>query len=209
VEAFKYEHGHPVRLIYVESQETTYMTDILGTLSNNQFINMLPVGEDNSVFNVVSKAPKPDEYGLVCARHTTHSTEALKVRKISDRVMVHMLGEDILWSIMQTATVPHDVTHGMWSEFDSWIFYIMDYIAFATISDVHRLWACYMSQECAVDTRYTLYIYAKHKVVVLLALLGVLLKRLASGHIVDSCMLHKCQYPPGIVQPMLAYKELP
>jgi len=61
---------------------------------------MSPVDEDDSVPNTASRAPKSDEYGLVCVGHTANSTKALKVRKISDRVMVHVLGKDTLRSIM-------------------------------------------------------------------------------------------------------------
>ena len=104
VEASRRDRGHPVRLMYVEPQETTRMTGLLGTLSNNQSIDMSPADETDGVPNASSRAPKRDEYGLICAGHTAHSTEALKVRRVVDRAVVRVFGGDTLQSAVRGVT---------------------------------------------------------------------------------------------------------
>jgi hypothetical protein len=208
-EASRREHGHHVRLMFLDPQETTRMTGLLGTFSNNQSIDMTPDGEESGVPNAAARTPKPEESGIICAGHTAHSTEALKVRKVTDGVVVRVLGQDTLHSLMHVVRSPHNTPTGMWGESDGWVFYMMGFMAFMTINDVHSLWRHWMEQTCDIDARYTLHVYAKHRVVVVSVSSGVLLKRLTNGYVVDSCMLHMCQYPPGITPPHLTAKDTP
>lgn len=189
------------RVMYPNPQETTRVTGILGTLTNNQTLDMAPEGEESGVPNASARKPKRQELGFICAGHTAHSSEALKVRKVTDMCHIRVLGQDTIQNIKSVSNSIRRRSDMNVSSGGNWIVYAMGLMCHADEGVVRSLWDAYTSQPGEMNSHYTLHMYTTYKVLMYSVSSGVLLKKDINGYTVDSTMIHSADYLSGMETP--------
>ncbi|KAF8531152.1 hypothetical protein JB92DRAFT_2825296 [Gautieria morchelliformis] len=148
---------------------------LLGTLSNNQTVDMCP-GEAPGVIDHERRAQRNDADGFLCAGHTTHSTEAMRVRRVTDRCRVRVLSRDTLGSLTQTCKRVK-TTRGTWTVFCLGVMCRVDE------ETARCLYLSSFMQDGLLSSHVTVHVYRSQKVVLLSLSSGVLLPRRPFRHV--------------------------
>lgn len=195
--------------LYPPPQETTRMTGLLGTLSNNQALDMSPI--EGKVPEEAARRFNTEELGFVCVAHTAHSSEAMRARRVADRVSVRVLANDTIRSMI--AASKRATRHG--GRIDSpWTVFCMGYTCKASHDDIAMLVQSCRSQSVAIEHRYTVHVHSNVMFVVISVSSGVLLKEVGiteaggAGVLADSTSVHGCDW--GVFEaPVLVDKASP
>ena len=76
--------------IFKQPEETTSVTGLLGTLQNNQIIDLAQDDSKESI-DIELRNNNFNVPGFLCSGHTAHSTEAGRIRRVCDKVSIRIL----------------------------------------------------------------------------------------------------------------------
>jgi hypothetical protein len=175
----------PMVDIYMLPRNATPSTGLLGTLHNNQLIDMAP----NELPSEPSKRDRSffDEYaGFICASHTSHSTDAGRVRRVTCGISIRLISNQMLESISAMSDV---ITIS--NESDSWTIYCMGHVVHVTEDTITKLSEQHAYDRRNNNTSYSLYISISNKLCVLCISPGNLIKRTTNNIFSDNIEYYK------------------
>jgi hypothetical protein len=143
-------------------RSATPSTGLIGTLHNNQVADMVPWENDHVPTCILADREYRDTYtGFICAGHTSHSTEAGRMRRVTCDTKVRIMSDQTPSDIrdMKERCERHG-SGGEWRLFclGKWT-YISD-LALASVVSFHRiarLAGSYRACTCPPDTNSALY----------------------------------------------------
>lgn len=198
VEASKF--GSEVRYddIFTFPHNATPSVGLIGSLGDNQAIDMAPY-EEGVVPDMDAREWKDEYLGVVCAFHTSHSTEAGRMRKVACDVNVRILSEQTLDCInsLRLALGNQSIVTG------NWLLFFMGKYTFVSSTVVKAVCMHHAALSIAGGCAYSLYIDSSSRTVVMLCSSGTLVKLTSSGFRSDSSEIHRSHRPFGYKQSVI------
>lgn len=195
--------GHTISsTIFKQPQETTSVAGLLGTLHNCQTVDMAQEADDEHINKSKRYEDADDFEGFICSGHTSHSTEAGRVRKTCSNVHVRVMSDAMLTTTFECMSKVSHLNMGL----KSWVLYCMGKMLKCTSLFLLSLRD---SLECAFDgslTRPVLMYNSETRAVLLSVTSGVLLRRDAVGACISSVSPYCTAWPDGKYTP--SYPEI-
>ena len=162
-------------------------------------------GELPGTIDQEGRAQRPDADGFLCAGHTTHSTEAMRVRKVTDRCVVRIFTRETLF-LLRAAT------RGLPDASGDWNIFCLGLVC-RTSEDVAKgLYANSLTQQSKTSSCFTAHVYAREKVLCVSLTSGVLMKRFETPPLNmtgDSCTAHRCTPWPSMPKTRVCPRDSP
>ena len=196
VEASKYGASSGYTEVYLYPHNATQSNGLLGTLADNQALDMAP-NESDGVPDVDLREWKDDYVGFVCAGHTSHSTEAGRVRRVTSDTAVRLVSNDTLVSLNSLHMSVMSHTKDQPTTPTNWTVFFMGLWCKATLREVMALAIDNATQSRVGPCMYSLYINVKVRVAVLHCTSGTLLKLCSNGVWADNAEVYTSHHPPG------------
>lgn len=171
-------------------------TGLIGTLADNQCVDMLPGDRDKSV-NVEDRLYLDEYLGFICAGHTSHSGEAGKIRRVTCDVRVRILNRDTITSLKSAAGAVSATGDCSWTVF------CMGHYCVVCLDEVEKLLDYHRCTSVAGPTRYSLHINAIQRVLLISISSGVLTKRCSNTYWADNVEVHLNTRLSGSMRPTL------
>lgn len=174
---------------------------LIGTLHDNQCIDM-NADEDSKAPNVAARSYNDDYVGFICAGHTSHSSEAGRIRRVTCNIRVRVLSEETITELLNiiNAIPEQDNSARVWTVF------CMGYYCKASIIEVAAIAAAHKSVSSTNSTSYSLHVYADAKLVIISVSSGTLLKLTTNGYWADSVEVHHSDYLKTGIHPIISKK---
>lgn len=171
---------------------------LIGTLHDNQCIDM-NAGEDSKVPNVIKREYLEDYLGFICAGHTSHSSEAGRIRRVTCDTRVRVLSSDTVDAIddLQNFLVEYN------SAVRTWTIFCMGYYSSASESEVLSIAARHKLKSYSGPTTYSMHVYETSKLVVLSVSSGTILKLTSTGCWADSVEVHHSSHLRTGIRPKI------
>lgn len=176
--------------IFKQPEETTSVTSLLGTLQNNQIIDLSPY-EPDDVPNMNLRLKDADIPSFLCKGHTSHSTEAGRVKRVCCDVYTRMLSKDLLEKTTRVCEMSERFNKGI----KDWTLFYMGKICKCSMKSLLVLKGYILSLSSVSIQMCTLDINTETKVALLSISSGVLLRRDLNGIIYSSTSLYADQWP--------------
>lgn len=188
--------GDKCRYIFSEPLLTTRTTGLIGTLNNNQQIDSSPY-ETSAVPDINARSHRIEYNGFLCSGHTAHSSEAMRARKVVDKLRIRILNKVLVSNIIALAMAikSNSFDYAVTTVPSDWIIFCMGYMSKATIDEIKQIYMMALSQSGEISHHYTVHIYDIYKVVVISVSSGVMLKKSSEGYTCDSVMIHNKSLP--------------
>lgn len=176
--------------VYQQPEETTAVTSLLGTLQNNQIIDLAPY-EPDGVPDIDIRLRDSDVPSFLCKGHTSHSSEAGRVRRVCCGVYARVLSATLLDKVLVGCTLAERYNSGE----KDWTLFCMGKICKCTFKSLVRF-KKYIKLISSVDIQVcTLDINTETKVALLSISSGVLLRRDLNGSVYSSTALYADRWP--------------
>lgn len=176
--------------VFRQPEETTAVTSLLGTLQNNQIIDLAPY-EPDGVPNMDIRLIDSDIPSFLCKGHTSHSSEAGRVRRVCCGVYTRVLSATLLRKTVMGCKLAEKQNSGE----KDWILFCMGKIckcSFKALLTLKR----YIKSLSSIDIQVcTLDINTETKVALLSISSGVLLRRDLNGSVYSSTALYADVWP--------------
>ena len=196
VEASKYGTSSGYTDLYLYPHNATQSNGLLGTLADNQALDMAP-NESDGIPDVDLREWKDEYVGFVCAGHTSHSTEAGRVRRVTCDTTVRLISNDTLVSLNSLHMSVMSHTKDQPNSMRNWTVFFMGLWCKATLREVMALAIDNATQSGAGVCMYSLYINVHMRVAVLNCASGTLLKLCSNGTWADNAEVYISHHPPG------------
>ena len=196
VEASKYGSSSGYVDLYMYPHNATQSNGLLGTLADNQAIDMSPK-EENQVPDMECRSWKDHYLGFICAGHTSHSTEAGRVRRVTSDVRTRILSEQTMRSLtaLRQSLILHvDEQQGMQC---NWTVFFMGHWCKSTLHEVRVMVSDCARQSSGDLCMYSVYVNVYSRVAVINCASGTLLKLCTSRVWADSAEVYMSHHPPG------------
>lgn len=164
-------------------------TGLIGTLHNNQSVDMVPW--DNDKVPMVKDREYRDDYvGFICAGHTSHSTEAGRMRRLTSECTVRIFTSYSARSLtyLRAAVKTSNASCGDWTLF------CLGLWTRTEEGVIKKLCARHRRARLAGDYTYSLHIDCELKVCVLSVSSGVVMKLDSYGYFTDNVELYKSDH---------------
>jgi hypothetical protein len=196
VEASKYGSSCGYNKVYLYPHNATRSNGLLGTLADNEALDMAADEEDN-VPDIESRAWKDEYVGFVCAGHTSHSTEAGRMRRVTADTSVRIISNDTLASLdslrMSVMNDTAEVVRGV----RDWTVFFMGKYCKATVQEVRSVVLNNSLQSLTDMCMYSAYVNAHSRVLVIHCSSGTLTKLCSNKVWADSAEVYSSHKPPG------------
>ena len=176
--------------IFRQPEETTAVTSLLGTLQNNQIIDMAPY-EPDDVPNMDLRLKDADIPSFLCKGHTSHSTEAGRVRRVCCDVYARVLSKTLLEKTVKGCEISERYNKGD----KDWTLFCMGKLCRCSFKSLLMLKG-YISSISSIDIQIcTLDINKETKTALLSISSGVLLRRDLDNNVYCSTSLYADKWP--------------
>ena len=170
--------------IFKQPEETTAVTGLIGTLQNNQLIDLAQEDIENTI-NKDLRYRDLEIPGFLCSGHTAHSTEAGRVRRVCDKVSVRVLNGTVLDKLYRACEVSNKYN----SERKNWVLFCMGKIVYCTTRCLLILRNFLVSSSSNNIQTPTLHINLEMHTAIISISSGVLLRRDLNNLVVSSTSL--------------------
>lgn len=196
VEASKYGASSGYTDLYLYPHNATQSNGLLGTLADNEALDMAP-NEKNGVPDVDLREWRDEYVGFVCAMHTSHSTEAGRVRRVTCDTSVRLISNDTLTSLNSLHMSVMSHTRDSRTTRKDWTVFFMGLWCKATLREVMALVTDNAIQSKAGTCKYSVYVNVHLKMAVLHCSSGTVLKLCSSKVWGDNAEVYMSHHPPG------------
>jgi hypothetical protein len=203
MEADHYVNSVPYNRVFMYPHNAAVSIGLIGSLHDNECIDMSP-GEEK-IPNLDNREYRTDEYiGFICAGHTSHSTEAGRVRRVTCSTRVRVLSEENLLALETTANEVAESLYGSNSRsLAPWTLFCMG--MYCEISHTQLIKLCYRHRLMSLSgpTPFSLHICEDTRLVNISISSGTLLKQCSNGYWADNVEVYKsfrvkCSIKPRI-----------
>ncbi len=185
---------------YLYPHNAAISIGLIGSLHDNQCIDMSP-GEDR-IPDMNNRSYKTDEYiGYICAGHTSHSTEAGRVRRVTCSTRVRILTED---TISQLDNIACDITNNTDNNSsDRWTIFCMGIYCEISYAHVIKLCSAHRILSLTEPTKFSLHITESKKLVIISISCGTLIKQASNGYWADNVETYKSSKIRNSIRPRI------
>ena len=181
MEAAKHPRGARFDELFLFPHNATPGNGLYGTLADNQAVDMCATEEDGDIDR--SAREYLDNYiGFICAGHTSHSTEAGRVRRVTSNCRVRVLSHSVIDWFKRLAAITEEGSEQTYP----WIVFCMGKYCRATEGQLLSLTKFRRACSIAGDISASLHIDDVNKLVVISVSSGVLFKLSSNGFWVDN-----------------------
>lgn len=167
--------------IFREPQETTAVPGLIGTMRNNQQID-LALEHDKEQPNIDRRMAMLEVPGILCAGYTPHSNEVGRVRAVCDGVSVRVLNArslDVLEKSLRACNRVHDGKK-------EWLLYCMGEMAYCSTKAVLKLRDMFISLSSVSSNTPTLHVNQEAQTALISISSGTLLRRDSNELVISS-----------------------
>lgn len=176
--------------IFKQPEETTAVTSLMGTLQNNEIIDLAPY-EPDDVPNMELRLRDADIPSFLCKGHTSHSTEAGRVRRVCCDVHARVLSKTLLDKTVKGCEIAQRHNKGV----KDWTLFCMGKLCRCTFKSL-LMFKRYISSISSLDIQTcTLDINAETKTALLSISSGVLLRKDLNNNVYCSTSLYADRWP--------------
>lgn len=201
MEAGHYRNTVAYRSIFLYPHNAAMSVGLIGSLHDNQCIDMSPKEENRKLPDMDARTYKDDFIGFICAGHTSHSEEAGRVRRVACSVDIRLLTEDTILELGIVADkmgVKRQDYDNDKSE-SSWLVFCMGIYCSITSSELEILCSEHRLLSLSGPTTFSLHIDAGARVVVISIASGTLVKQCSNGYWADNIeVYHSSRLKHGI-----------
>lgn len=176
--------------VFKQPEETTAVTSLLGTLQNNQIIDLAPY-EPDDVPDMNLRLKDADVPSFLCKGHTSHSSEAGRVRRVCCDVYSRVLSKSLLEKTVRGCEIAERQNKGP----KDWTLLCMGKLckcSFESLLSFKR----YIKSLSSIDIQTcTLDINVETKTALLSISSGVLLRRDLNRTVYSSTSLYSDRWP--------------
>lgn len=158
--------------IYGSPEETTAVTGLEGTHHNNQTIDMSPY-EPEGVAVMKERLKNLDVPTFLCKLHTSHSSEAGRVRKLCCNVDVRVIGRRMIDRMVRACSIASKYEEGE----KDWILFCMGKMCFCSYPSLRKLSTTITSLSSGTLQSCTLEVNIYTKCAILSVSSGVLVRK--------------------------------
>ncbi len=181
MEAAKYPRDACFDKLFLFPHNATPGNGLYGTLADNQAVDMCPAEGDDEI-DRGAREYSDDYVGFICAGHTSHSTEAGRVRRVSSNCRVRILSHSVVDWFERLANLTGE---GLGQK-HSWTVFCMGKYCRATEDQFLSLVKFRRASSLAGDVSASLHIDSTNKLAVISISSGVLFKLTTNGFWVDN-----------------------
>ena len=163
-EIFKFPHG------------AAPSAGLIGSLHDNQCIDMSP-GDDKKNPNADARVYHDEYRGFICAGHTSHSTEAGRIRRVACDVRVRILSQETIIDLQKLMESLSEVKRGSTNK---WTLFCMGQYTEITPNEFKCIISFHREISMQRATTFSIHISAELKLVTLSVSSGTLLKLCSS-----------------------------
>lgn len=185
MEASRYSGSSEFSSLFLFPHNAVPSNGLYGTLADNQAVDMCP-GEDENDVDHESRKYKSNYLGFVCTGHTSHSTEAGRVRRVTSDCKVRILSHDTLDWLRALEVDVADAVQGKYT----WVVFCMGLHCKATESQVMRMALFRRRRSLSSDVSCSLHIDSSRKLAILSISSGCLFKLCSNGYWADNVEVH-------------------
>jgi len=176
--------------IFKQPEETTAVPGLIGTLQNNQIIDMAQEDTDENI-NAELRYKNLDIPGFLCKGHTAHSTEAGRVRRVCDKVSVRILNSTMLLQLEKVCSTVDKYN----KDKKEWLLWCMGKAVYCTTKCILKVRDLFTSLSSTTIHVPTLYINSEMHTAIISVSSGVLLRRELNNLIVSSVSEYSSPWP--------------
>jgi hypothetical protein len=176
--------------IFKQPEETTAVTSLLGTLQNNQIVDLSPY-EPDDIPNMDLRLKDADIPTFLCKGHTSHSTEAGRVRRVCCDVYARVLSRELLDKTIAVCNLADRFNKGD----KDWTLFCMGKMCRCSFNALVALKRYIVSMSSTDIQICTLDINMDTQVALLSISSGVLLRRDLNGGVYSSTSLYADRWP--------------
>jgi hypothetical protein len=170
---------------YVYPRTTVPSTGLFGTSHNNSFIDLSPAEADKEP-DLKAREFKDEYVGYICACHTSHSYEAGRSRRVTEDVLVRMLGYKTYRVIEEISSREDEYEKAE----KSWTLFCCGQVCKVTPKTIDQICIHHRLLSMGDDPGYGMYVREALKICVISASSGVLTKKCSNGVWADNCNAH-------------------
>ena len=191
--------------IFKEPQETTAVPGLIGTMRNNQQID-LALERDNEQPNIEKRMDMLDIPGFLCSGYTPHSNEVGRVRAVCDHVSIRVLNARCVRMLERCLSACSTVSN----EKNEWLLFCMGEMTYCSTKAVLKLRDMLVSLSSVSPNAATVHVNVETHTVLVSVSSGVLLRRDSSGLVISSISEGTDSWPDGkraVRRPSIASDE--
>jgi RNA polymerase Rpb2, domain 6 len=185
--------------IFLYPHNAAPSTGLIGSLHDNQCIDMSP-GEQNKQPNIELRSFKPEYIGYICAGHTSHSTEAGRVRRVACSVRVRILTPH---TIEELRTLLDSRTDTVNTRADRWTLFCMGIYCTISADEFKNICRNYRRLSLAGYVSFSLHINDDIKLVVISISSGTLVKHTSNGYHADNIQTYRSSPVSYSIKPVI------
>ncbi|KAF2861616.1 hypothetical protein K470DRAFT_256745 [Piedraia hortae CBS 480.64] len=173
---------------------------LIGSLHDNECIDMCP-GDNKDVPDLAARSFLKGYRGFICAGHTSHSTEAGRVRRVTCDVRVRLLSQHTIDDLLDVTVALRNISRGTDTD---WTVFCMGYHARITRAEITCLERLRDSASIRRPCTFSVHIYPDSKLVVVSVSSGTLLKKCSDGRWADDVEVHVSEPVGGSSRPRVS-----
>lgn len=174
--------------IFLYPHNAAISVGLLGSLHDNQCIDMSP-GEEKKKPNSDMRSYKSEFLGYVCAGHTSHSTEAGRVRRLACSTHVRLLTSETLVILAELHKYMSEHSKPQ-VNFSMWTVFCMGFYCEINDDEMKALCTFHRKHSLEGPTKFSLHINVSEKFVNISISSGTVVKRTSSGYHADNIETH-------------------
>lgn len=173
------------RNFYVYPRTTVPSTGLFGTSHNNSFIDISPLEKEKEP-DMKAREFREEYVGFICASHTSHSYEAGRSRRVTEDVLVRLLGYKS-YRVAEELSSRETEEEGFTKD---WTVFCCGQVCKVGIKTVDQICIHHRLLSLGDDPGYGVYVREPLKVCVISISSGVLTKKCSNGVWADNCNAH-------------------
>lgn len=159
---------------------------LIGSLHDNECVDMSP-GDDKNNPDVNARLYRDEYRGFICAGHTSHSTEAGRIRRVTCDTRVRVLSQE---TIIDLQNLAESLTHAKRSTSAPWTLFCMGQYTEITTSEFKQIISYHKEMSMVKPTTFSVHIDGDLKLITLSVSSGTLLKLCSSECWADNVEVH-------------------
>lgn len=188
--------------IFKEPEETTAVPGLLGTIHNNQLIDLAQEDKGQDV-NIQKRSENLDIPSFLCRGHTAHSGEAGRVRRVCDQVNVRILCNQLLLKLAKACSIAQKYNEGK----KEWLLHCLGTFVYCTTKSLLKIRDFLISSSTTSIHSATLYINSEMHTATISITSGVLLRRDINNIIISTMSFYPDVWPDNKYEPMLPIED--
>lgn len=196
VEASKYGSVGGYNKLYMYPHNATQSNGLLGTLADNEALDMATQEEDG-VPNTELRQWKDEYVGFVCSGHTSHSTEAGRMRRVTADTTVRIISKNTLASLDSLRMCIINDTMYDTQQLRNWTIFMMGKYCKATLKEIKSVVLSNSLQSTAGVCMYSTYVNVHLRLLVVNCASGTVLKLCSNKVWADNAEVYTSHRPPG------------